>query len=707
MNAQKRSEKNLLMRHRVQATRDRRRLGKAVELAIDLNDHVAMTELYSIAWRYGDVRSVLRLHSLDFHPESDMSEWLCSFALPRFDCYTDPEAKTYLLESEDAEFIGMLLKTLSTSWKSAIEVSRLRCRGVPDFRFTLLELAACGKEAIVPWNEFPVSAEEAFRTYAYANDIEILRYLQTHERFVCLVRDTDGIVKVFKQQDVERDDCYDRFEDTELTLNGRICGIKGIARCFGTTKIGPYEFLRFECAYGQSLLDFVKNGGSLSSHDARFIIGGLAEMLAKAHDAHVAHLDLRPENIVVDGNVVALLDFGDSRTVKDARSFSTTHLQDPWYAPPEVILRAEGGCASDVFQLGVLFHQLMTGQHPFLDRLESKPDDERVYDALANLTHESALDERMPCSGLIKAMLSKDPFSRPSMARIASQLRTDSRISVRHPKRTLDRVDGSLIIVPARMAVPHRGHIDLLSRLLDIGYRLIVSLQYSYFHDEENPIPKWILIKMIAASLRRRGHDPDRITWMCTPMFRTDEAHRLHFSMMHGREEIRAVATGNPKVMHLFPGFERIDQRALFGIEGESYQTRSWGHLLRKAIRDGEMGAYNDLIADGVEEVLSFEEIRALCLSPVFPNFVWGEKRVIIRLCSHDGCSKAAFVSPYGTPEDAISGLMLDHSFKWIDRFSPEAIAEIDGKRARVVYQEMSFNAMKHLCIHYKIKEKV
>ena len=74
------------------------------------------------------------------------------------------------------------------------------------------------------------------------------------------------------------------------------------------------------------------------------------------------HRDLKPENLLLDGDRVLLADFGCAATV---RGVNTTKCGTPEYAAPEVLLGQQQSEKVDIWGLGVLLFELLTGQSPF------------------------------------------------------------------------------------------------------------------------------------------------------------------------------------------------------------------------------------------------------------------------------------------------------------------------------------------------------
>ncbi|OMH33278.1 hypothetical protein BGP79_06775 [Tersicoccus sp. Bi-70] len=124
-------------------------------------------------------------------------------------------------------------------------------------------------------------------------------------------------------------------------------------------------YLVMEYVPGRTLRQVLDQRGRLTPRHALALIDPVIEGLAAAHEAGLIHRDVKPENVLIghDGRV-KVADFGLVRAVT-APSRSTTLLGTVAYIAPEVVLGDPTDARSDLYSVGVLLHELLTGRQPF------------------------------------------------------------------------------------------------------------------------------------------------------------------------------------------------------------------------------------------------------------------------------------------------------------------------------------------------------
>jgi eukaryotic-like serine/threonine-protein kinase len=155
----------------------------------------------------------------------------------------------------------------------------------------------------------------------------------------------------------------------------------------------------------------------------------IAAALAALHEGGVIHCDVKHDNVLVlskgDHLQVKLLDFGVSRLVDEPPAEDSAIAGTPWCMAPEQ-WEGKPGTASDVYALGCLLYDLITGFPPFEGSLPEL--------MIAHLEQRPARPSWLaPCptvlERLIMRALSKDPAHRPTMAELAFELE----LLVEHP----------------------------------------------------------------------------------------------------------------------------------------------------------------------------------------------------------------------------------------------------------------------------------
>lgn len=188
----------------------------------------------------------------------------------------------------------------------------------------------------------------------------------------------------------------------------------------------PYIVMAF--IQGQSLAEILKGRSKpLPPKQAALIVRKLALALQAAHEKGIVHRDLKPANILFDPQRkdVVITDFGLAvRTTSDVRQTHSGMLMGtPAYMSPE---QARGdvkqvGPASDIFALGVILYELLTGQRPFQGGLGDVIGQIQHVDPPSIRTHNPQLDDRL--DAICQQALAKNPGDRfPSMQALAAAL---------------------------------------------------------------------------------------------------------------------------------------------------------------------------------------------------------------------------------------------------------------------------------------------
>ncbi|MCS6777001.1 MAG: protein kinase [Chthonomonadaceae bacterium] len=173
------------------------------------------------------------------------------------------------------------------------------------------------------------------------------------------------------------------------------------------------HFIVMEYLEGQNLRDHLQTQRVLSLQEALNIAYQVLDALAFAHERGVVHRDIKPDNIhILPGGQVKLTDFGIARLTdqpaltNDGQIFGT-----PSYMSPEQVIGREIDHRSDLFSVGVVLYEMLTGRRPF------------TGDSVISITYAIMHFDPPPMSGIpaaveqvIRRALCKDPSGRPETA---------------------------------------------------------------------------------------------------------------------------------------------------------------------------------------------------------------------------------------------------------------------------------------------------
>lgn len=179
-------------------------------------------------------------------------------------------------------------------------------------------------------------------------------------------------------------------------------------------------FLVLEYVPGPTLAEVLATG-PLPAERVRLLGAATAAGLARAHDAGIVHRDVKPANIVIpddrrDG-AGRLVDFGIAHSADEpTRDEAGTVLGSASYLSPEQALGEELGPATDVYSLGLVLLEAITGRPAFPG---SSP-----ADVAARLFDAPSLDDPLLAddAGLLARMTAREPADRPAAAEVAQQL---------------------------------------------------------------------------------------------------------------------------------------------------------------------------------------------------------------------------------------------------------------------------------------------
>ncbi len=143
---------------------------------------------------------------------------------------------------------------------------------------------------------------------------------------------------------------------------------ENVCRMYDLNKEGETHFITMEYVAGENLKRMIKMMGNLGVGKTIFIAKQVCQGLAQAHKLGVVHRDLKPGNIMIDreGNA-RIMDFGIARSL-EARDITDrgAMIGTPKYMAPEQVEGREVDQRSDIYALGVILYEMLTGKVPFV-----------------------------------------------------------------------------------------------------------------------------------------------------------------------------------------------------------------------------------------------------------------------------------------------------------------------------------------------------
>ena len=142
---------------------------------------------------------------------------------------------------------------------------------------------------------------------------------------------------------------------------------KNVIRIFDLGQADGIKFITMDYVEGHDLRALLQEKGKFPPGEAARIMLQICRALEAAHGEHVIHRDLKPQNIMLDGKGrVFVMDFGIARSVHVPGMTQTGALiGTPEYMSPEQARGEELDQRSDIFSLGVIFYEILTGKKPY------------------------------------------------------------------------------------------------------------------------------------------------------------------------------------------------------------------------------------------------------------------------------------------------------------------------------------------------------
>ncbi|MEV4055301.1 protein kinase [Amycolatopsis sp. NPDC049688] len=201
----------------------------------------------------------------------------------------------------------------------------------------------------------------------------------------------------------------------EMTIQGSISH-PGVVALLDSGTEGGRTFLVMQLVEGENLAERLL-GGPMPVAEVTALADGLAEALAHVHARRIVHRDLKPANVFLSADGPLIGDFGI------AHALDTTHITGTGLIPgtaaylaPEQVSGEPAGPPADVYALGLILLECLTGQREYPGTM--------VEAAMARLTRPPRIPEEVPPAlrYTLRRMTQRDPADRPTAAKVLDML---------------------------------------------------------------------------------------------------------------------------------------------------------------------------------------------------------------------------------------------------------------------------------------------
>jgi eukaryotic-like serine/threonine-protein kinase len=226
----------------------------------------------------------------------------------------------------------------------------------------------------------------------------------------------DAAIKVLRRDLGSDPRVIERFRG-ELVL-ARQVSHKNVVRLHDIGEHEGIRFLTMDYVEGRSLREILENDGPFPLDRAVSIVRQVAEGLAAAHEKGIVHRDLKPGNILIDADGNAFItDFGVARSLeKSGITRAGAIVGTPDYLSPEQVSGDPVDGRTDLYALGIVFYEMLSGRLPFSGESQAEMLAQRIAGRPRDLK-EAGVSAPAWVRGVLRRCLERSPARRYQSAR--------------------------------------------------------------------------------------------------------------------------------------------------------------------------------------------------------------------------------------------------------------------------------------------------
>jgi len=225
-------------------------------------------------------------------------------------------------------------------------------------------------------------------------------------------------------------------------------------------------YLVMEYLPGITLRDLLQEYGSLTAEQTLDISEAVLSGLAAAHKAGIVHRDLKPENVLLaDDGRIKIGDFGLARAATANTATGAALLGTVAYLSPELVTRGVADTRSDIYAVGIMMYEMLTGEQPFTGEQPMQIAYQHANDAVPT---PSSRNPRVPAEldELVLWATTRDPEQRPRDARAMLDQLHDTEALLRTALPAGGTAAQRTVVMPSAPAAPAAPGSDAETQIL-------------------------------------------------------------------------------------------------------------------------------------------------------------------------------------------------------------------------------------------------